>query len=157
MEAFNGDLTLTAELEAGRLLSLSGKSGILDRYFASGALRGFEYKGLGPRDTSAQNNDALGGNLFAATRFEAGFPIGFLEGYGMSGGAFYDVASVWDLDDTAGTAGIVDDSFSLRSSIGLSLFWKTVVGPLRINYSKALSKKSYDKIQMLELSVSTQF
>jgi outer membrane protein insertion porin family len=75
----------------------------------------------------------------------------------LSGGAFYDIASVWDLDDTAGTAGIVDDSFSLRSSIGLSLFWKTVVGPLRINYSTALSKKSYDKIQMLELSVSTQF
>ena len=157
MEALNGDLTFIAELEAGRLLSLSGKSGILDRYFASGALRGFEYKGLGPRDRSAQNNDALGGNLFAATRFEAGFPIGFLEGYGMSGGAFYDVASVWDLDDTTGSKGIVDDNFSIRSSIGLSLFWKTVVGPLRINYSKALSKKSYDKIQMLELSVSTQF
>jgi outer membrane protein insertion porin family len=67
------------------------------------------------------------------------------------------VASVWDLDDTTGSKGIVDDNFSIRSSIGLSLFWKTVVGPLRINYSKALSKKSYDKIQMLELSVSTQF
>jgi outer membrane protein insertion porin family len=157
MDAFNGDLTLVAEIEAGKLLSLSGESGILDRYFATGALRGFEYKGLGPRDTSALNNDALGGNLFAASRFEAGFPIGFLEGYGMSGGAFYDVASVWDLDNTTGSGGIVDDSFSLRSSIGLSLFWKTVVGPLRINYSKALSKKSYDKIQMLELSVSTQF
>ncbi len=157
MEAFNGDLTLTAELEAGRLLSLSGGSSIQERYFANGALRGFEYKGLGPRDRSAQNNDALGGNLFVATRFEAGFPIGFLEGYGMSGGAFYDIASVWGLDNTTGSAGIVDDSFSLRSSIGLSLFWKTVVGPLRINYSTALSKKSYDKIQMLELSVSTQF
>ena len=138
-------------------MSLSGGSSIQERYFANGAVRGFEYKGLGPRDRSAQNNDALGGNLFVATRFEAGFPIGFLEGYGMIGGAFYDIASVWGLDNTTGSAGIVDDSFSLRSSIGLSLFWKTVVGPLRINYSTALSKKSYDKIQMLELSVSTQF
>lgn len=157
MEAFNGDLTLIAELEAGKLLSLSDSSSILDRYFGSEALRGFQYKGFGPRDISAENNDALGGNLFAATRFEALFPISFLEGYGMSGGAFYDLASVWGLDNTAGSAGTVDDGFNLRSSIGLSLFWKTVVGPLRINYSKALSKKSYDKIQMLELSVSTQF
>ena len=157
MEAFNGDLTLIAELEAGKLLSLSDSSSILDRYFGSEALRGFQYKGFGPRDISAENNDALGGNLFAATRFEALFPISFLEGYGMSGGAFYDLASVWGLDNTAGSAGTVDDGFNLRSSIGLSLFWKTVVGPLRINYSKALSKKSSDKIQMLELSVSTQF
>jgi outer membrane protein insertion porin family len=157
MEAFNGDLTLIAELEAGKLLSLSDSSSILNRYFGSEALRGFQYKGFGPRDVSAQNNDALGGNLFVASRFEAAFPIGFLEGYGMSGGAFYDLASVWGLDNTTGSAGTVDDGFSLRSSIGLSLFWKTVVGPLRINYSKALSKKSYDKTQMLELSVSTQF
>ena len=157
MEVFNGDLTLTAELEAGRLLTLSGNSGILDRYFASGAIRGFEYNGLGPRDRSALNNDALGGNLFAATRFEANFPVRLLEGFGMSGGAFYDVGTVWGLDSTAGSAAIVDDGFSLRSSLGLSLFWKTVIGPLRINYSTALSKKSYDKVQMLELSVSTQF
>lgn len=157
MEAFNGNLTLIAELEAGKLLPLSDSSSILDRYFGSEALRGFQYKGFGPRDIGAENNDALGGNLFAATRFEALFPISFLEGYGMSGGAFYDLASVWGLDNTAGSAGPVDDGFNLRSSIGLSLFWKTVVGPLRINYSKALSKKSYDKIQMLELSVSTQF
>ena len=75
----------------------------------------------------------------------------------MSGGAFYDVGTVWGLDSTAGSGAIVDDGFSLRSSLGLSLFWKTVIGPLRINYSTALSKKSYDKVQMLELSVSTQF
>ena len=146
------------EIEAGRLQSFSGASGVLDRFFASGGvIRGFEHHGIGPRDINATNKDALGGNLFAAARFEAKFPIGFLESYGMSGGSFYDIGSVWKLDNTAGTSGTVDDGFSLRSSVGLSLFWKTVIGPLRINYSKALAKKSYDKVQILELTVSTQF
>ena len=157
-ELFNGDLGLMGEIEAGRLQSFSGASRVLDRFFASGGvIRGFEHHGIGPRDINATNKDALGGNLFAAARFEAKFPIGFLESYGMSGGSFYDIGSVWKLDNTAGTSGIVDDGFSLRSSVGLSLFWKTVIGPLRINYSKALAKKSYDKVQILELTVSTQF
>ena len=157
-ELFNGDLRLTGEIEAGRIQSFSGASSILDRYFANGgAIRGFEHNGIGPRDISAQNKDALGGNLFAAARFEAMFPIGFLESYGMSGGSFYDIGSVWELDNTAGTSGVVNDSLSLRSAVGLSLFWKTVIGPLRINYSKALAKKSYDKTQILELTVSTNF
>ena len=158
IELFNGDLGLMGEIEAGSLQSFSGASGVLDRVFASGgAIRGFEHHGIGPRDVSATNKDALGGNLFTAARFEAKFPIGFLESYGMSGGSFYDIGSVWELDNTAGTSGTVDDAFSLRSSVGLSLFWKTVIGPLRINYSKALAKKSYDKVQILELTVSTQF
>ena len=157
-ELFNGDLGIMAQIEAGRLQSFSGTSSVLDRFFASGGgIRGFEHQGIGPRDLGAQNNDSLGGNLFAAARFEAKFPIGFLESYGMSGGSFYDIGSVWKLDNTVGTSGTVDDGFSLRSSVGMSLFWKTVVGPLRINYSKALVKKSYDKTQILELTVSTQF
>ena len=157
-ELFNGNIGLMGEIEFGRLQSLTGTSSVLDRFFASGGvIRGFEHHGIGPRDTSATNNDSLGGNLLTAARFEAKFPIGFLEQYGMSGGSFYDIGSVWKLDNTVGTSGTVDDGFSLRSSIGLSLFWKTVIGPLRINYSKALAKKSYDKVQILELTVSTQF
>ena len=157
-ELFDGDLGLMGAIEAGRLQNFSGASSVLNRFFASGGgIRGFEHHGMGPRDISATNNDALGGNLFAAARFESKFPIGFLENYGMSGGSFYDIGSVWKLDNTTGTSGTVDDGFSLRSSVGLSLFWKTIVGPLRINYSKVLAKKSYDKSQILELTVSTQF
>jgi len=157
-ELFDGDLGIMGAIEAGRLQNFSGASSVLDRFFASGGvIRGFQHHGMGPRDISATSNDALGGNLFAAARFESKFPIGFLENYGMSGGSFYDIGSVWKLDNTTGTSGTVDDGFSLRSSVGLSLFWKTIVGPLRINYSKVLAKKSYDKTQILELTVSTQF
>ena len=88
---------------------------------------------------------------------EARFPIGFLESYGISGGSFFDTGSVWGLDSTIGSSGTVDDSMILRSSFGLSLFWKTVIGPLRINYAPIVSKQSYDKRQLLDLTISTQF
>ena len=158
MDTLNGNLTLMGELEGGRLQSLTGSSSILDRYFGSGdGIRGFQYHGWGPRDVGAVNNDALGGNLFAALRLEARFPIGFLESYGISGGSFFDTGSVWGLDSTIGSSGTVDDSMILRSSFGLSLFWKTVIGPLRINYAPIVSKQSYDKRQLLDLTISTQF
>ena len=73
-ELLNGNLGLMGEIEAGRLQSFSGGSGVLDRFFASGgAIRGFEHNGIGPRDISATNKDALGGNLFAAARLKQSF------------------------------------------------------------------------------------
>ena len=158
METLNGNLILTGELEGGRLQSLTGSSSILDRYFGSGnGIKGFQYHGWGPRDTGAANNDPLGGNLFAALRLEARFPIGFLESYGMSGASFFDTGSVWSLDSTIGSSGTVDDSMILRSSFGVSLLWKTVIGPLRINYTPIVSKQTYDNRQLLDLTISTQF
>lgn len=157
LELFSGNLTLLGEAEVGRLQSLSGNSSVLDRYFANGSIKGFEPNGLGPRDINAVNKDALGGNMYSAVRLEANFPIGILEDSGISGGSFFDVGSVWKLDSTAGTSGAVDDSLSLRSSIGMSLFWKTVIGPLRINYALPMMKKTYDRTRMLDLTISTQF
>ena len=73
---------------------------------------------------------------------------------------FLDVGSVWSLDNTnGGLAGLnpVDDSMNLRSSVGVSVFWDTPVGPLRFNFSKALVKEDYDKEQAFDLTVSTSF
>ena len=51
----------------------------------------------------------------------------------------------------------VDDSFSLRSAIGVSVLWDTPIGPLRFNFSRALQKEDYDKEQSFDLTVSTKF
>ena len=96
-----------------------------------------------------------GGNFFAAARLEAEFPIGLPEEYGITGGLFADIGSVWGLDNTLG--GAIDDSMRLRSSIGFSVFWDTILGPLRFNFSKALQKENYDQEQNFDLTVSTQF
>ncbi len=84
--------------------------------------------------------------------------MGLPEEYGIKGGAFIDVGSVWGLDDTAGSGGLaVDDSMKLRSAAGVSLLWDTALGPLRFNFSKALRKESYDKEQSFDLTISTKF
>lgn len=153
----NDEVTLRAEFEAGAIAT-SGARGtrVTERFFLDGKLRGFEPFGAGPRDTLAGKNDPLGGNYFAVARFEAEFPIGLPEEYGIKGGAFLDIGSVWGLTDTAGV-GAVDDKLRLRSTVGLSILWDTPIGPLRFNFTKALKKQAYDKEQSFDLTISTKF
>lgn len=150
----NEELKLSAEFEGGAVTT-SGVDGsrIVDRFTGNGKIRGFEANGLGPRDLAAANQDALGGNFFAVARFEAEFPIGLPEEYGITGGLFADVGSVWGLDNP----GAVDDDLHLRSAVGFSIFWTSVLGPLRFNFSKALEKETYDKEQNFDLTISTTF
>lgn len=157
-KVFSEDVTVRAILEGGAVHMLNGgTTRVTDRFFGNGKIRGFEPNGIGPRDLGADNEDALGGNLFAAARFEADFPLGLPEEYGITGGLFLDVGSVWSLDNVNGTGGVVDDSMRLRSAIGLSVYWTTGLGPLRFNFAKALAKEDYDKEQTFDLTISTQF
>jgi outer membrane protein insertion porin family len=150
----NEEVTLRAELEGGAIASRgSYTTRIIDRFSGNGKIRGFESNGYGPRDTAAASNDALGGNFFVAARLEAEFPLGLPEEYGITGGVFADMGSVWGLDN----AGAIDDGFKLRSAVGVTLFWTTPIGPLRFNFAKAIQKESFDKEQTFDLSVSTRF
>nr|WP_137112274.1 outer membrane protein assembly factor BamA [Rhodobacter sp. SY28-1] len=157
-KVLNEEVTLRAIFEGGAITSLGGNvTRVTDRFFGSGKIRGFEPNGIGPRDLGATDQDALGGNMFAVARFEADFPLGLPEEYGITGGAFFDVGSVWSLDNTAGAGGTVDDGFNPRATVGLSVFWTTPIGPLRFNFSRALVKEDYDKEQSFDLTVSTKF
>ncbi|WP_461307263.1 outer membrane protein assembly factor BamA, partial [Albidovulum sp.] len=153
---FGEEVVLRAELEGGAVVTTGGDSRLVDRFTGNGKFRGFEPNGIGPRDLAAGNQDAVGGNYFAVARLETEFPIGLPEEYGLRGGLFADVGSVWGLDNTVGT-GVIDDSLHLRSVIGFSLFWDTAIGPLRFNFTKALVKENYDKEQNFDLTISTQF
>jgi outer membrane protein insertion porin family len=155
-KVLNEEVTLRAIFEGGAITSLGGNvTRVTDRYFGTGKVRGFEPKGIGPRDLAATDQDALGGNLFAVARFEADFPLGLPEEYGITGGAFMDVGSVWSLDNDGG--GAVDDSFIPRAVVGVSVFWNTPIGPLRFNFSHAVKKETYDKEQTFDLTISTKF
>lgn len=150
----NEDVILSAELEAGALFYRDGPSRITDRFFLGGdSLRGFARGGVGPRDAG----DALGGNTYAVGRFEASFPLGLPEELGIFGGVFYDVGSVWGLDDTAGSDGVVDDSRIVRSAAGVSLFWSTPIGPLRFNWARPLQKEDYDETEDFRITLDTRF
>ena len=164
MLVFNEEVTLRATVEGGALTMLDGDSRVTDRYFLSSRdVRGFEPRGVGPRDLNVENEDALGGNYYAAVRFESEFPIGLPDEYGITGGAFLDFGSVWGLDNRDGGSDgddgleLVDDDFALRSVIGLSLFWDTPLGPLRFNLSTPLIKEDYDEENNFSFAFQTQF
>lgn len=162
---FDEDLILSAEVEGGALVVDSGASRITDRFFLGGdSLRGFATGGVGPRDfctacggAGGNVNDSLGGNFYAVGRVEASFPLGLPEELGIFGGVFFDIGSVWDLDDTAGSMGAVDDSQIFRSAAGVSIFWTTPIGPLRFNFARPIQKESYDQTENFRVSIDTRF
>lgn len=158
-DIFNEEVTLRAIFEGGVIDSLGGSgTRVTDRFFlTSRTLRGFQSRGVGPRDTSATDDDVLGGNKYVSMRLEADFPLGLPEEYGIEGGVFFDAASLWGLDDTAGLATTVDDDFELRTSVGVSLFWTTPIGPLRMNFAKPLDKNALDEENSFDITISTQF
>lgn len=163
---FNEEVVLTATLEGGLIHSLSGSTTrVTERFHLGGnKFRGFESFGLGPRDMNLDAGgvpfgEPLGGNVYAVARFEASFPIGLPEEYGIHGGLFLDVGSVWGLDRTTATdATTVDDSRHLRSAIGVSLFWDSALGPLRFNFTKPLKYiKGVDRTQSFNFTIDTRF
>jgi outer membrane protein insertion porin family len=152
---FKEDVAVRAIFEGGLLNSYGGSATrVTDRFFGAGKIRGFQGNGFGPRDISATNQDALGGNSFAVVRLEADFPLGLPEEYGMKGGAFFDMGSVWNSGNSAAAG---TDSAHLRSVVGASLLWDTPIGPLRFNFTKAIKKESYDKEQTFDLTIQTSF
>lgn len=155
------EVTLRATLEGGLLAWSGGTNRTIDR-FAVGPqiLRGFEPGGIGPRDIlPSGDSDPLGGNLYVAARFEAEFPLGLPEEYGIRGAVFYDVGNLWDLSDVnlAGANDLQGEGGSFRHVVGVSVLWDTVVGPLRFNFTNALRKEDFDEEQTFDLTLSTTF
>ena len=155
-KVLNEEITLRATVEGGYLDFTKGQSRITDRFFlGSRQMRGFEAGGIGPRD--ALTDDALGGNVFAVARLEAEFPIGLPSEYGISGGAFIDYGSVWDIGRAAPVGSILSPDFTARTVAGLSVFWDTPIGPLRFNFTEALDAQVFDAPKNFDVTISTSF
>ena len=156
----NEEVTLRATLEGGALnWRGTDTSRTIDRFILSPSImRGFEPGGIGPRDQSNGVDDAIGGNFYAVAKFEAEFPLGLPEELGIRGGIFYDVGNLWDLSNVDTTGGnIVGADGSARHVIGLSILWDTAFGPLRLNFSEALKKETFDKEQSFDLTIQARF
>ena len=48
------------------------------------------------------------------------------------------------------------DSSAVRASVGASILWNSPLGPLRLDFAKAL-KKDLDKEQLFRFGASTKF
>lgn len=155
------------------IVSLQGSTGyvsgwngdavrINDRFFKGGnSFRGFETAGLGPRDL--RTNDSLGGNFYVVGSAELTVPNGLPEQYGIRTSLFADVGTTGVLDNrfTLTPAGLLDtqivDELSLRASAGLSVHWRSPMGPIRFDFSQILAQEDYDRTETFRFSTSTQF
>lgn len=165
---FDERVILSAELEGGMLLSRDDTR-ITDRFTSGGdSFRGFSRNGLGPRDycqtgdclapqQDVEVDEGLGGNYYGVLRLDASFPLGLPEEYGIFGGVFADIGSVWGLDNTAGSMGEVDDSMHMRSAVGVSLFVDTPFAPLRFNYAFPIDYQDSDERERFRFTVQTRF
>ena len=135
---------------------------INDRFFKGGnSFRGFETAGIGPRDLLT--TDALGGNFYVIGTMELTVPNGLPEEYGIRTSLFADVGTVGMLDDRYtlnpdGTPSTrIVDELDLRASAGVSIHWRSPMGPIRFDLSHILGKEEYDKTETFRFSTSTQF
>ena len=128
---------------------------INDRFFIGGStLRGFDNQGIGARDKNTQ--DPLGGNNYATTTAEIMFPLGLPEELQIKGSAFTEAGTLYEVDDTDPTLQIQDES-SIRASAGVGVFWRSPVGPIRIDFANAILKEDFDETESIRFSFGTRF
>jgi outer membrane protein insertion porin family len=116
------------------------------------SFRGFEYGGIGPRDTST--GDALGGRRYWMATAESLFPIGLPNEFGVKGALFADVGSLWDSSYKGHR--FVRDSHFIRAAVGFGIAWTSPMGPIRLDYSFPVRKDKGDDTQRILLSFRTK-
>ena len=115
-------------------------------------LRGFEPSGVGPRD--AETGDALGGNLFYSLSGELGFPLGLPDEINLRGAIFLDVGTLTTIDESG--PDLLDES-SPRLSLGVGINFRSPLGPIRLDFARALIKEDFDRTENFRFSFGTRF
>lgn len=161
---FTRNTVLEIEAQSGDVEPWGGgQIYINDRFFRGGeTFRGFQIAGVGPRDILY--NDALGGKFFAQGTMDLTFPNGLPEQYGINTAIFTEVGTLGNLDASAKvdpTTGLRDpnirDELALRASAGVTVYWKSPMGPLRFDLSQIIKRQPYDKTELFQFRTSTRF
>ncbi len=159
------DVVGLIRLQGGHATGWGGESlRMLDHFFMGPNLvRGFAPAGIGPRDLSTTNQDALGGSLYWGASVELQTPLYFLpKEIGIKLAAFADAGSLWDYKGPTfyaptGETLTVADSSAIRTSAGIGLIWDSPLGPLRFDLAFPITKESYDKEQVFRFSGGAKF
>ncbi len=159
---FMEDVVLTLSGSAGYVFEWGGDVGTRnnDRFFKGGSsFRGFEPSGVGPRSLITGN--ALGGRMYAIGTVELGLPLPIPEELGVESALFFDFGTLGLLtDEDIGGPNLrpfIQDDLTLRSSIGVSIFWDSPFGPVRVDLAEALSREDYDITESFRFSGGTRF
>ena len=148
-----------SRLQVGNIEGYGGEDVRLQDVFLKGgeSVRGFDRAGYGPRDLTT--GDSLGGKVFATANAEIRYPVPLVpEELGLTGAFFADAGTLFNPGDLGIiTTGIIANSNSIRSSVGVSLIWESPLGPFRADLAQVLSSESYDKEEVFRFGASTSF
>ncbi|MAU96982.1 MAG: outer membrane protein assembly factor BamA [Fulvimarina sp.] len=139
---------------AGNVTKLGDDLRVFDNFFkGQDIVRGFDTRGIGPR----QYGVAIGGENYGNVSAEATFPIpGISRDLGFRGAVFADAGSLWG-SEFEGVDGVQGTDFALRASAGVGLIWASPFGPLRVNYAHPLMKEDFDDTQEFSFGFSSRF
>ena len=155
---FTPTWVLTSRVDVGYINGWGGDSiRINDRFFKGGnTFPGFEIAGIGPRDT--EFNEAIGGNLYAIGELSLAFPNYLPEQYGIRTSYFLDAGTLGDVDKSVlRSSTYIRDDLALRASTGISVFWTSPLGPIRLDFAQVIKKEYYDRTEAFRFSTATQF
>jgi len=155
---FTPSWVLKFEGSAGVIEGWGGSNVRINNRFYKGGntFRGFEVAGMGPRDT--QYDESLGGKIYGIGTVELSVPTLLPEQYGIRMALFSDFGTLGKLDKSIKANNPnVRDNLGLRASAGVSVFWTSPMGPLRLDFSKILSKEPYDRTETFRFSTQTAF
>ncbi len=125
-----------------------------ENFYAGGvrSVRGFQDNTLGPRQAPSATSSFLqpvGGALKTTGSLEMYFPT-LLDTPAARASAFIDFGNVYrDIDSF--------DAGELRASTGVSLMWRSPMGPISISYAYPLRKEEGDELERLQFTFGGAF
>ena len=66
---------------------------------------------------------------------------------------FIDAANIWGVDYDSS----IDDTNTIRSSVGLGVDWFTPIGPMNFSFSQPISKEDSDVTESFRFNIGTSF
>ena len=153
---YKTDVIASFVVNGGYIFGLGDESvRLTDRFFkGGGSFRGFAVSGVGPRDVVT--DDAVGAKAYAIGTAELKFPLGLPEEFGIDAAMFSEFGVVGMVDDDDNVMNVEDD-MGLRVSAGVSVFWKSPFGPVRLDFAAPLIREDYDQIENFRFSAGTRF
>jgi outer membrane protein insertion porin family len=149
---------LSGTAEVGEIWGLGQETKINERFFIGGdTLRGFQYAGIGPRDLTNANNDALGGDRFSRGTIELATPTPFPADLGLKGHIFTDAGTLGDNPEKSFMGDVIANDESLHLSAGVGISWASPFGLVRLDYAQPILYQTYDKIEHIHFSFGTKF
>jgi outer membrane protein assembly factor BamA len=113
--------------------------------------------GVGPRDITGGASDALGGTELYRGTVELTFPLGLPTELGVRGSAFTDFGTLREVDASPRPGEVFRDTGTIRASVGVGLSWRSPLGPIRLDFAKAVKKEDFDRDEFFRFSLGTRF